>query len=99
MSNRTGHGFRFGIAKHRAQQKLNSLLLNFEDWEPHILDRVRLAKIKNNQCHWPYGDPLDNTFAYCGRPIFAAAHTRSYCKEHYLRAINPDYLKKKGKAA
>lgn len=67
-----------------ARAKKKSFVLPYELWEPHLLDRVKLRDIKENQCHWPYGDPYENSFAMCGLPVFR----RGYCKGHYKRATS-----------
>lgn len=34
-------------------------------------------------CEWPFGDPGEPGFNFCGAPVFAHA---PYCQEHLLRA-------------
>jgi hypothetical protein len=60
-------------------------ILPFYDEEPHILERIKLKDIKLGECRWPYGDPFDGTFAFCGRPT----HKRGYCLYHFKRARVP----------
>ena len=64
-------------------RRITSLVLHYEEWEPHILERVRLRDIKHNQCHWPYGDPFEGSFAFCGLPTIRHSH---YCEGHLTRA-------------
>lgn len=61
------------------------LLLAYEDWEPKILERIKLQDVTDLMCHWPYGDPFENNFRFCGRP----SYRHHYCERHYLRAYQP----------
>lgn len=45
---------------------------------PTLLADISLRK----QCCWPYGDPKDADFHYCGQ----ARHKGSYCERHFLAA-------------
>jgi len=45
-----------------------------------------LAQIKDNECHYPLGDPLQPGFGYCGCKAMA---TKPYCFKHY-RVMYPE---------
>ena len=38
-----------------------------------------ILDIKESMCRWPFGDPKDDDFNFCGKK---AAEDCSYCKEH-----------------
>lgn len=40
-------------------------------------------KPSRRACEWPFGDPGDDDFHFCGAAVFAHA---PYCQEHLLRA-------------
>lgn len=46
---------------------------------------VPFADLCHGMCRWPQGDPADNAFRFCGRPV-AAGHP--YCSEHAGRAFH-----------
>jgi len=71
----------------KPSQTRRATTLQFEDWEPHVLERTRLTKIGPNSCRWPYGDVRYSNFAFCGRP---SVHNTSYCQGHYNRAFSTD---------
>jgi GcrA cell cycle regulator len=48
--------------------------------------RIGLAEIREAQCRWPLGDPLDEDFAYCGLQV-ALGH--AYCPGHCRLAYRP----------
>lgn len=41
----------------------------------------------SDRCQWPFGDPREPGFRFCGEP---AAIGRPYCPEHCARAYRPD---------
>ena len=43
----------------------------------------QLADLRDGQCHWPFGNPGDPDFWFCGRPVVTG---RPYCQEHCLIA-------------
>lgn len=51
---------------------------------------VTLWDARDCHCRWPYGDPKDDTFRYCGREKVADS---SYCPAHKAIAIGPKQLK------
>jgi GcrA cell cycle regulator len=48
--------------------------------------RVGFEEIRELDCRWPLGDPLNEGFAYCGLP---PAPGRSYCAGHCRMAYQP----------
>ena len=49
-------------------------------------ERRTLRALKRNECRWPYGDPRQKDFYFCGKPK-AAGHP--YCEFHMHRAFQP----------
>ncbi len=45
--------------------------------------RPAVADLHALPCQWPFGDPGDEDFHFCGAPVLAS---RSYCPEHCARA-------------
>lgn len=48
--------------------------------------RIDIWELKENSCRWPYGDPKDEGFHFCGRP---KADLVSYCPHHCKLAFAP----------
>lgn len=48
--------------------------------------RVTPITINDRMCHWPYGDPLDTGFHYCGRQAKAG---KLYCEGHDQKMHEP----------
>lgn len=46
---------------------------------------VPLLKLKAHHCRWPYGDPQEAGFVFCGQPRDPRA-TLSFCEAHRLKA-------------
>ena len=44
---------------------------------------VRRGQLEHDQCSWPYGDPKQDDFRYCGEKRLLG---RSYCTHHLTRA-------------
>ncbi len=42
-----------------------------------------LANLTTMTCRWPIGDPKEENFHFCGKPIF---QTKPYCAEHCAAA-------------
>ncbi|MEQ8510188.1 MAG: GcrA family cell cycle regulator [Rhodospirillaceae bacterium] len=42
-----------------------------------------LATLNSQTCRWPHGDPKEEDFHFCGKPIF---QTKPYCAEHCAQA-------------
>ena len=49
-------------------------------------ERKTLRTLKGNECRWPYGDPRQVDFYYCGKPKVAG---HPYCEFHMRRAFQP----------
>lgn len=61
--------------------------------EPAQPGSMRLEDLDTHACRWPFGDPRDKDFGFCGKTKLEAS---SYCAEHANRAHNPSvYFKKK----
>jgi GcrA cell cycle regulator len=46
--------------------------------------RIRLVDLKDNGCRWPFGDPRDRDFGFCGRRRIDGA---PYCAPHAALAF------------
>ena len=42
-----------------------------------------LANLTSMTCRWPNGDPKEDNFHFCGKPVF---QTKPYCAEHCAAA-------------
>lgn len=51
---------------------------------------VSLLDLKNGQCSWPYGDPKEPGFGFCGAECKAGS---VYCAGHHKRAFQPSWRK------
>lgn len=60
--------------------------LTAADVPPHPDGLVKLADLQPNQCRFPYGDPQDPDFGFCGRTCEPG---QVYCKAHYRVAYLP----------
>ncbi len=49
-------------------------------------ERRSLQALKRNECRWPYGDPRQKDFHFCGKPRMA---DRPYCEFHVRRSSSP----------
>ena len=49
-------------------------------------ERKTLRALKRGECRWPYGDPRQKDFYYCGK---AKAADHPYCEFHMRRAFQP----------
>jgi GcrA cell cycle regulator len=56
---------------------------------------VGLLDLGAGQCKWPHGDPLSETFGFCGSPRVIG---KPYCEEHCRRAY-PNFTSTKGEVA
>ena len=61
---------------------------------------IPLMALKPNACRWPFGDPQDENFGFCGAPCIAGL---PYCAEHakvaYQAATRNRILKAEEEAA
>lgn len=61
--------------------------------EPAKPGSMKLEDLDAHACRWPFGDPRDKDFGFCGKTKLAES---SYCSEHFHRAHNPaSYTKRK----
>ena len=52
-----------------------------------MTDNVEMEDLKNNMCRWPFGDPQEDEFHFCGK----LKHTdQPYCRKHIEMAYRPD---------
>ena len=49
-------------------------------------ERKTLRTLKGNECRWPYGDPRQKNFYFCGKRKAAG---NSDCEFHMRRAFQP----------
>jgi GcrA cell cycle regulator len=54
--------------------------------EPAPEGLITLADLKENMCHWPIGDPMEEGFHFCGRSKSSGV---PYCEHHAAIAYNP----------
>ena len=57
--------------------------------EPLVLDDGHFATvltINDRMCHWPIGDPAENSFHFCGRKPKTGS---PYCEAHARKAYQP----------
>jgi GcrA cell cycle regulator len=54
--------------------------------EPAPEGVITLADLKENMCHWPLGDPMEEGFHFCGRQKSSGI---PYCEHHAAIAYNP----------
>jgi GcrA cell cycle regulator len=51
---------------------------------------VSLLDLKTGQCAWPYGDPKESGFGFCGQSCQAGSQ---YCAGHHKRVFQPAWRK------
>ncbi len=44
----------------------------------------KLADLTSQTCRWPFGDPTDDNFHFCGLPVF---QSKPYCLDHCAQAF------------
>ena len=47
-------------------------------------ERKTIASLQAEDCRWPFGDPVELDFHFCGKP---KADGRPYCEFHMRRAF------------
>lgn len=62
--------------------------------KPFVKGEVRLEDLQSMSCRWPFGDPRDANFGFCGVDRVGCG---PYCAEHTLKAFNPSAKKGKWK--
>ena len=50
--------------------------------DPGLTTAEKLCALPVGACHWPYNDPRDRDFRFCGKPTARG----SYCERHALQA-------------
>ena len=52
---------------------------------------ITIHELRDHRCHWPFGDPRDEGFRYCGAPVAHATRDRElcYCAGHMAVAYAP----------
>lgn len=66
------------------------------DIEIPLADRKTLDQLEEASCRWPYGDPRQVGFYFCGRPKVPGL---SYCCDHARRAYQPPQTRRQAAAA
>jgi GcrA cell cycle regulator len=51
-----------------------------------LKERKTIASLAACDCRWPFGDPVDPDFHFCGKPTKDGS---SYCDFHVRRAFQP----------
>lgn len=54
-----------------------------------VEQRKTIMQLRNNHCRWPYGDPLEPGFYYCGGDGADLLGHRPWCSGHTLLAAAP----------
>lgn len=57
-------------------------VVHINDHAIPLAQRRSLAAIKDNECHFPVGDPNSAEFFYCGAPVEGEL---AYCRTHHQR--------------
>ena len=52
---------------------------------------ITMIKLKGGMCRWPFGNPEDKNFQFCGNSTDLAL---SYCEDHMVMAHAPDKSRK-----
>lgn len=60
--------------------------------KPFVKGEVRLEDLQSTSCRWPFGDPRDANFGFCG---VEKAGCGPYCAEHAQLAFSPNAIKKR----
>ena len=47
---------------------------------------IKMIELKSGMCRWPFGDPKDADFHFCGRK---SEHFLSYCTNHMTMSKSP----------
>lgn len=57
----------------------------FDTTNKRFSNKNSLLNLKNNQCHWPIGDPKDEDFHFCGEDTIEG---KPYCLKHCMFAYS-----------
>jgi len=58
--------------------------LGADDLSIPLAERKTIASLEAGDCRWPFGDPVELNFYFCGKQ---KADGNSYCKFHMRRAF------------
>ena len=75
-------GGRLGMTKNAIIGKAHRIGLKARRASPRRT-RAQLVKLNGRSCQWPFGDPGQPEFHFCGKQALSG---KSYCPEHYARA-------------
>ena len=50
-----------------------------------LKERRSLQALKSSECRWPYGDPREKDFHFCGKPRMGI---RPYCEFHVRQGFS-----------
>jgi len=64
-------------------EKDEIVLANLDAETPPEDGGVALIDLTEHMCRWPYGDPREEGFTFCGRPVYPG---KPYCADHVLVA-------------
>lgn len=56
-------------------------------------DSVPVIQITHKQCHFPFGDPQDSNFGYCGNPVSKGSYCDD-CRKVMYKQEKPKKVKK-----
>ena len=59
-----------------------------QPWPVPICEPITIADLREDRCHWPLGDPRDDSFRYCGQPRLIDGRM-PYCARHVEAAVQP----------
>lgn len=60
-----------------------------EPFDVPVWQRKTLLQLTTTTCRWPYNDPFDPDFYFCGGTGADMTENRPYCKGHSLLAASP----------
>ena len=75
-------GERLGMTKNAVIGKAHRIGLKARRASPKR-SRARLLRLNGQSCQWPFGDPGEPDFHFCGKPAMPG---KSYCPDHFARA-------------
>jgi len=70
-------------AKNAKQSKEEFIIANIPTDVPPPDGGVALIDLTERMCRWPFGDPREEGFTFCGRPAYPG---KPYCADHVLVA-------------
>lgn len=72
--------YKFGVSKNSV---INALHTYHDDYKVDSSIKIKLSELDWNNCLWPFGDPKDNNFYFCGKSVI---NRGPYCEEHCAKA-------------